>query len=398
MLDQLNRLPDDPILGLVAQAAADHNPQKVDLTIGIYMDENGLCPVFDAVQRAQQQLVAAESTKAYLPAVGDAAFNQGIQQLLFGEDSALLADGRVSSIQTPGGCGAVRIGAEILQAAKPGNRVWISDPTWPVHIPLVGSVGLQFSKYRYYDPATHGVNFEAMVEDLKGVARGEIVLLHGCCHNPSGADLTLAQWSVIADMAESQGFIPFIDIAYQGMGDGLEEDAAGLRLLAQRLPEMVIAASCSKNLGLYRERTGAAVFLCQHADNAQALVSQAKVAARKVYSMPPAHGALLAGKVLSTPELTALWHEELAGVRARINGLRGALSETLGAATNRDFSFIQREKGMFSFLGLSPEQCQRLRAEHSVYLLDSSRINVAGVNGANIDNLATAVAQVCKEG
>ena len=394
MLDSLELLPDDPILGLMAQAAADHNPKKVDLTIGIYMDENGLCPVFEAVSRAQAALVEEEQTKAYIAAAGDTAFNEGVQSLLFGKGSSLLSAGRVSSIQTPGGCGALRIGAEILQAARPGNRVWISDPTWPVHIPLVGSVGLEFANYRYYDATTHGVNFEGMVEDLRGAGRDEIVLLHGCCHNPSGADLSLEQWGVIADMAEAQGFLPFIDIAYQGMGDGLDEDAAGLRLLAERLPEMVIASSCSKNLGLYRERTGAAVFLCRDSANAEALLSQAKVAARKVYSMPPAHGALLAGRVLTDPALAELWRRELGEVRGRINGLRGQLASALGAATGADFSFIQREKGMFSFLGLSPEQCQRLRAEHSVYLLDSSRINVAGVNDRNIADLATAVAAV----
>ncbi|MEM1114495.1 MAG: aromatic amino acid transaminase, partial [Pseudomonadota bacterium] len=271
---------------------------------------------------------------------------------------------------------------------------WISDPTWPVHIPLVGSVGLEFSKYRYYDPANHAVAFDAMVEDLKGASSGDVVLLHGCCHNPCGADLSLDQWGVIADMAEAQGFLPFIDIAYQGMGDGLEEDAAGLRLLASRLPEMVIAASCSKNLGLYRERTGCAVFLCHDEANAQALLSQAKVAARKVYSMPPAHGALLAGRVLSDPALASLWREELTVVRERINGLRSQLKQKLEAATGADFGFIEQEKGMFSFLGLSAEQCQRLRDEHSVYMLDSSRINVAGVNDSNIDYLTQAVAQV----
>lgn len=394
MLDQLERLPDDPILGLVAEAAADNNPDKVDLTIGIYMDENGLCPVFEAIRQAQASLVAEERSKAYLAAAGDADFNRGIRELLFGADNDVLADGRVSSIQTPGGCGALRIGAEILQAARPGNRVWISDPTWPVHIPLVGSVGLEFAKYRYYDPASHGVNFDAMVEDLKAAREGEIVLLHGCCHNPSGADLSLEQWAVLANMAEAQGFVPFVDIAYQGMGDGLDEDAAGLRLLASRLPEMVVASSCSKNLGLYRERTGAAVFLCRDAGNADALLSQAKVAARKVYSMPPAHGALLAGRVLCNEELAAIWRQELGEVRDRINGLRSQLKAALESATGSDFSFIEREKGMFSFLGLAPEQCQRLRAEHSVYLLDSSRINVAGVNDRNIDYLARSVAAV----
>ncbi len=394
MLEQLEQLPADPILGLAAAAKADPNPDKVDLTVGIYMDESGRCPVFEAVRLAQQQLEAEESTKAYLPAPGDAAFNSGMQKLLLGEDSAALLAGRVSSVQTPGGCGALRIGAEIIQAARPGTRVWVSTPTWPVHIPLLGSVGLQFENYRYYDAATHGVDFDGMVEDLKRAREGEVVLLHGCCHNPCGADLDLEQWGVVADMAEAQGFTPFIDIAYQGLGDGLEQDAAGLRLLVERLPEVIIAASCSKNMGLYRERTGLTLFACRDAANAEAILSQALVAARRVYSMPPAHGALIAGRVLSDADLQTLWRSEVELMCARINGLRSQLRSKLEAACGRDFGFIEAEKGMFSFLGLSVDQARALRQEHAVYMLDSSRINVAGVNAGNIDYLAAAVAAV----
>lgn len=394
MLQSLERLPDDPILGLAAACRADPNPNKVDLTIGIYMDEQGLCPVFEAVQQAQQVLMAEETTKAYMPPAGDEAFNRGMQKLLLGEGSVALADGRVGSIQTPGGCGALRIGAEIIQAAKPGTRVWVSNPTWPVHIPLLGSVGLQFETYRYYEPSDHSVDFDGMVEDLKRAEAGEVVLLHGCCHNPCGADLTLAQWQTIASMAQQQGFIPFVDIAYQGLGDGLEKDAAGLRTLVDQLPEVIVAASCSKNMGLYRERTGLTLFVAQGADNATALVSQAKVAARRVYSMPPAHGAIIAGRILEDRALNTLWQKELVAMCERINGLRADLVSKLNASTGRDYSFIQREKGMFSFLGLSVEQAVRLRREHGVYMLDSSRINVAGVNAGNIDYLAEAVAKV----
>ena len=233
-----------------------------------------------------------------------------------------------------------------------------------------------------------------MVEDLKQARAGDVVLLHGCCHNPCGADLSLEQWQVIADMAESMGLIPFVDIAYQGLGDGMEEDAAGLRLLAERVPEMIVAASCSKNLGLYRERTGATIFVCRDGDNAGALVSQALVAARKVYSMPPAHGALIAGRIFGDEQLGQLWRRELVDMCGRINGLRSSLREKLEAASGRDFAFIEKEKGMFSFLGLSAEQAIRLREEHAVYMLNSSRINVAGVNAGNIDYLARAVATV----
>ena len=394
MLQALEQLPVDPILGLSAACRADPNPDKVDLTIGIYMDDSGVCPVFEAVRRAQLELEQEEVTKAYLPPAGDEAFTSGMQRLVLGADCAALADGRVSSIQTPGGCGALRIGAEVIHAAAPGARVWVSDPTWPVHIPLIGSVGLAFGSYRYYQPATHSVDFDGMVADLRQAGAGDVVLLHGCCHNPCGADLDLEQWGVIADMAEAQGFTPFIDIAYQGLADGLETDAAGLRLLVSRLPEVVIAASCSKNMGLYRERTGAAIFVCNDAANAGAVLGQAKAAARRVYSMPPAHGALLAGRILGNAELEALWRGELDTMCARINGLRGELRAALEQASGADFAFIEHERGMFSFLGLSAQQALRLREEFSVYMLDSSRINVAGVNAGNIDYVARAVAAV----
>ena len=394
MLDVLPRLPDDPILGLASACRADPSPHKVDLTVGIYMDEDGVCPVFGAVREAQAALLAEESSKAYLPPAGVPAFNTGMRRLVLGADSVALEDSRVSSIQAPGGCGALRIGAEIAQAAAPGARVWVSDPSWPVHMPLLGSVGLAFETYRYYDAATRGVNFEAMLEDLKPAGRGDLVLLHGCCHNPCGADLSAAQWQALGDRAEAQGFTPFIDIAYQGLGAGLEQDAAGLRHLAARLPEMIIAASCSKNMGLYRERTGCTIFLCKDAANAQAVLSQAKVAARRVYSMPPAHGALLAARVLTDAALTRRWEQELQRMCARINALRADLVDKLQAATGRDFAFIRGEKGMFSFLGLSAAQVDSLRQQHSVYMLGSSRINVAGVNARNIDYLANAVAAV----
>ena len=394
MLDRLERLPADSILGLAAACRADPNPDKVDLTVGIYMDEQGRCPVFEAIRSAQQALVAQEVTKAYMPPAGDEAFIQGMQTLVLGPDSAALAEGRVGSVQAPGGCGALRIGAEVIFRAAPEARVWVSDPTWPVHFPLLGSVGLTFETYRYYDPASHGVNFEGMLADLQRTRPGDVVLLHGCCHNPCGADLSLEQWGEIAALAEQLGFTPFVDIAYQGLGAGLEADAAGLRLLVARLPEVVIAASCSKNMGLYRERAGLAMFVCRDEPSAQAAVSQALVAARGIYSMPPAHGALLAGRVLSDAALAQSWRAELATMCERINGLRRELRHKLAASSGRDFDFIERENGMFSFLGLSTEQVLRLRGEFSVYMLDSSRINVAGVNRRNIDYLAQSVAAV----
>ncbi len=394
MFERLETLPSDPVLGLAAEARADGNPEKVDLTLGVYMDDNGLCPVFEAVQRAQRALVEEETTKVYMPPAGDAAFNEGMRKLVLGEGNSRLGDGLVSSVQTPGGCGALRIGAEVLRAASPSARVWVSDPTWPVHIPLLGSVGLEFATYRYYEPASHGVDFAGMVEDLKHARAGDAVLLHGCCHNPCGADLTLEQWSEIARMAQTQGFTPFVDIAYQGLGDGLEEDAAGLRLLVERLPEVIVAASCSKNMGLYRERTGAALFVCKDAAHAATTTGHALAAARRCYSMPPAHGAIIAGRILSDGALGELWRREVVQMCTRINGLRSQLRQKLEEATGADYAFIESEKGMFSFLGLTAEQAVKLRREHSVYMLDSSRINVAGVNAGNVDYLARAVAAV----
>jgi len=333
MLDQLEQLPADPILGLSAACRADPNPDKVDLTVGIYMDEQGICPVFEAIRQAQQDLVAEEATKAYMPPAGDEAFNRGMRRLVLGDDSPALADERVSSVQTPGGCGALRIGAEIIHAATPGARVWISDPTWPIHIPLVGSVGLQFRTYRYYDPSDHSVDFNGMVEDLKAAGAGDVVLLHGCCHNPCGADLDPGQWEVIAEMAERQGFTPFIDIAYQGLGDGLDQDAAGLRLMVDRLPEVIVAASCSKNMGLYRERTGAALFVCRDRRNADALTSHALTAHRHVVVRRHARGdidldlALLAYAPVAAARQAGIRHGRAGAAAAPARRHRHELAE-----------------------------------------------------------------------
>ena len=394
MFEELPILPPDSILGLAAECRADPNPDKVDLTIGIYMDEAGLCPVFGAVRSAQHQLIEEEVTKAYIPPQGDPRFVDAMIELVLGSERVARRSGGVGAVQSPGGCGAVRLGAEVLKASGTQGRVWVSDPTWPVHVPLITSTGLELSQYRYYDPATHGVNFAAMTADLTAATAGDIVLLHGCCHNPSGADLSPEQWREIAGMAERQGFTPMIDLAYQGFGEGLEADVYGLRHLVDTAPEVVIAASLSKNMGLYRERTGLAIFVGPDARTAEATVSQAKVAARRIYSMPPAHGALVAGRVLTDSELRADWEAELGDMCARINRLRTEFQRRLESATGRDFGFIARENGMFSFLGLTVEQARQLRAERSLYMLDSSRINVASLNAHNMDRVVDAVTSV----
>ena len=394
MFDSLAVLPPDSILGLAAACRADSNPDKVDLTLGVYMDETGLCPVFEAVQQAQRDLVQEEMTKVYMPPQGDAAYLEGVQTLVLGEERRALLGDRLTAVQTPGGCGAVRLGAEVIFAAAPTATVWVSDPTWPVHIPLMGSVGLQFKSYRYYSSAIRGLDFTAMREDLEAASPGDIVLLHGCCHNPSGVDPNAEQWQALATFMAERALVPMVDFAYQGMGAGLSEDAAGLRCLIDHVPEMIIAVSSSKNIGLYRERAGAVMFLGGDARAAEAMASQAVSAARRVYSMPPAHGALLAGRVLSSAALRVQWEAELAQICQRINGLRRDFCDALIAKTDRDFAFISEEHGMFSFLGLSVEQAQRLRNEKSVYVLDSSRINIAGLNAGNMDRVVNAVSAV----
>lgn len=394
MFEELPILPPDSILGLAAACRADPNPDKVDLTIGIYMDEAGLCPVFEAIKQAQRSLVEEEQTKAYIPPQGDPAFLDGMIELVVGSEHLAARADSVGAVQAPGGCGAVRLGAEVLKASGTGGKVWISDPSWPVHVPLITSTGLALSEYRYYDPQTHGVNFEGMIEDLGAAQHGDIVLLHGCCHNPSGADLSREQWETVASMAVEQGFTPMIDLAYQGFGEGLDADVYGLRLLLSNVSEVVIAASLSKNMGLYRERTGIAIFVGPDARTAEATVSQAKAAARRNYSMPPAHGALLAGRVLSNARLRSSWEAELATMCERINTLRTDFQGRLESASGRDFSFVARENGMFSFLGLTVEQARRLRSERSLYMLDSSRINIASLNSDNMDRVVDAVVSV----
>ena len=394
MFDSLPVLPPDSILGLAAACRADPNPDKVDLTLGVYMDETGLCPVFEAVQQAQQALVSEEQTKVYMPPQGDPDYLAGIRSLVLGDVGMASLGDRSSAVQTPGGCGAVRLGAEVLHAAAPTATVWVSDPTWPVHIPLMGSVGLQFKTYRYYSSEMKGLDFDAMISDLQDARSGDVVLLHGCCHNPSGVDPTKEQWATLAELLAERQLLPMIDFAYQGMGAGLDEDAAGIRTVLERVPEMIIAVSSSKNIGLYRERAGAVVFVGGDARAAEAMASQAVSAARRVYSMPPAHGALLAGRVLSSPALRSSWQTELGQICERINGLRGQFRDALTTATGQDFGFIGTEHGMFSFLGLSVEQAQRLREEQSVYMLDSSRINIAGLNANNLGRVVEAVAAV----
>lgn len=395
MFEAIQNLPADPILGLMAAHRADNNPRKIDLGVGVYKDELGRTPVMRAVKAAEKRLLENQDSKTYVAPAGQDSFNQQIAGLIFGDALVNNLGGRRVTFQTPGGCGGLRLGAEFLQKVKPGARIMVSDPTWANHIPLLGEAGLQISKYPYYDYNNHAIRFDAMMDAISQAGAGDLVLLHGCCHNPCGADLDQSQWQAVAELALKNGFTPFIDLAYQGLGDGLDEDAYGVRLLAETLPELVVVSSCSKNFGLYRERTGALTVISSNAESAKAAASQIAFTARGIYSMPPDHGAAVVSEILGDPALRAEWDTELAEVRNRINGLRTELVNALKAqGIDQDFSFIQREKGMFSFLGLSVEQVRSLINDYSIYLVDSSRINIAGINKNNLEYLAGSIKKV----
>ena len=396
MFESLQPVPADPILHLAVMHREDSNPHKVDLGLGVYKDEQGHTPIMRAVDAAEQRILGLEDTKTYVGMAGWARYNQLIAEVVLGAGNALLADKRLAIAQTPGGTGALRVICEFINAAKPGAKVWVGKPTWANHHAIIKSAGLTLDEFPYFDANTHSVDFDAMMAKLEAEAEaGDLVLVHGCCHNPSGADLNLDQWQAFAELANKKGLIPFVDIAYQGMGDGMEEDAAGLRLVADIVEEMVIASSCSKNFGLYRERTGTAIVLTKTADHATVVQGQMNGVIRGNYSMPPSHGALVVQTILDDAELKADWLVELGEVRERIARLRSELVQALNAAgVQQDFSFIERQKGMFSFLGVDKDQVNSLVHNHSVYLVGSSRINVAGLNDSNMANFAKAVAAV----
>ena len=397
MFESLNPVAMDPILGLMAAFRADARTNKIDLGVGVYMNDRGHTPVMTSVKEAETQLMQLETTKAYQGIAGDPDYNQRSLELLFGADHSILNAGRMKSIQAPGGSGALRVGAGVIQRARPDAKLWVGVPTWPNHIPLLGSAGFEIKEYPYYNRDSHQVETDAMMETLRQVPAGDMVLLHGCCHNPTGADLTHEQWDLIADLALERGFVPFIDTAYQGLGDGLEEDAYGLRMMAERLPELVIASSCSKNFGLYRERTGSITFIAETPEQADIVAAQAMSVARQIYSMPPAHGALLVSLILGDQQLRANWEAELTEVRERIQSMRSLLADSIqNNAAGIDFSHIKQQRGMFSFLGLNTAQLDQLREEYGVYIVSSSRVNLAGINSSNIDYLGSSILSVLK--
>ncbi|MEM7226544.1 MAG: amino acid aminotransferase [Pseudomonadota bacterium] len=393
MFDHFEPMAADPILSVVTAYRADQRPEKMDLGIGIYRDESGATPIMAAVREAEARLIESETTKAYVSPIGDEVFNGKLVDQIFGQDHPERS--RVRAIQTPGGSGALRMLADLVRSARPEAKMWLSEPTWPNHKLIFGSAGFEMIDYPYFDPATRSVSFGAMMEHLSQAAKGDVVLLHGCCHNPSGADLTQSQWEEIADLLVDRNLLPFIDIAYQGLGDGMEEDAAGLRLLAERVPEMLVATSCSKNFGLYRDRAGAALLLASSSKQADVTRQHLVRAVRGCYSMPPDHPGRIVITILQDEGLNRIWIDELDAMRARITSLRQKTAEALRQRSNSDrFDFLAEHRGLFSLTGLTPEQVARLAQDHAIYLIGDGRMNVASLRESKVEVFAEAVMAV----
>lgn len=389
--------PPDPILGLTEAYQADPNPNKVNLGVGVYQDENGRVPVLATVREAERRWYDQETSKAYLPIDGVPAYNKGVQALLFGPGAAVLAQNRVVTVQTLGGTGALRVGADFLKKFFPRARVWISDPSWENHRAVFEAAGLLVSAYPYYDPATHGLDFASMIGTLEQVPDGDVVLLHASCHNPTGVDLSRDQWEQLADLFGRKRLIPFVDFAYQGFDKGIDEDAFAVRLFAEKGLNFLVASSFSKNFSLYRERVGALSIVGADRHEAARILSQIKRVIRTNWSNPPSHGAQVVALVLGDSDLRAQWEEEVRHMRERIRRMRRLFVEKLhGEGLERDFSFIEKQNGMFSFSGLEPRVVDELRQKYSLYIVRSGRICVAAMNEKNIDYICRAIASVLR--
>ena len=392
MLEALKAQPQDKILQLIALFRDDPRTDKIDLGVGVYKDPTGLTPVMRAVKAAEKKIWEAETTKTYTALAGEPAYNAAMVELILAD---AVARDRVASVATPGGTGAIRQGLELIRMVAPGAKVWLSNPTWPNHPSIIKYLGMPMGEYRYFDSATGSVDFDGMLADLAQVAAGDVVLLHGCCHNPTGANLAADQWETVCDALIARGAVPLIDLAYQGFGDGLDADAAATRRVAQRFPEALIAASCSKNFGIYRERTGVLIAVSASADQTAVTQGNLNFLNRQNFSFPPDHGARIVSTIMGDAALRADWMAELEEVRLNMLGLRQALAAALRAETNSDrFDFVARHRGMFSRLGLTEEQVLRLREEHGIYMVGDSRINIAGLNAQTVPVLARAVASV----
>jgi aspartate aminotransferase len=394
LFQHLNQLNPDAILGLMAKFRTDPFPGKVDLGVGVFRDLTGNTPVLECVRRAEQALLASQTTKSYVAPAGRTEFNAAVEELVLGSTHAVRRERRARTVQAPGGCGALRLGAELIHAASPSATVWVSDPTWGNHVPLLGSSGLKLERYPYYDAAAHELRFDAMLERLDRAAAGDVVLIHACCHNPSGADLRPAEWGSLIELLQRRHLVPFLDLAYQGFSADLNADVAGLRRVAQSVPEALIATSFSKNLGLYRERVGALIVISANESHAEAVQSHVLHIARGIYSMPPDHGAAIAASIFNDANLRESWIGELAAMRNRINDMRVLLAANLRAAVgDNSFDFIEGQRGMFSLLGVTNAVVDRLREQHHIYMTGDSRMNLAGIMPHNVAYVAEAIAK-----
>lgn len=395
MFEKIIAAPADPILGLTDIFRADSRPNKINLGIGVYKDETGKTPVLTSVKKAEQYLLENEITKNYLGIEGIPEFANCTQELLFGQHSHIITDKRARTAQTPGGTGALRVAADFIATQTSAKRIWISNPSWPNHKNVFSAAGLEVLEYDYYDAANHCLDFAGLLTSLKQAQTGDVVLFHGCCHNPTGIDPTPEQWAQLAELSSANGWLPLFDFAYQGFAKGLEEDAQGLRIFASKHQELIIASSYSKNFGLYNERVGACTLVAANAEIADRAFSQVKSAIRANYSNPPAHGAAIVAAILSNEALRAIWEQELTDMRQRIHRMRQLLVNTLQEkGAKQDFSFIINQNGMFSFSGLNKEQVLRLRNEFGVYAVNSGRINVAGMTPDNMSQLCEAIVAV----
>ena len=395
MFERLDMAPPDAILGLTAAFREDPNPRKINLGVGVYQDSQGRTPVLPSVEAAEQRVLQAGPIEGYLPIDGLPEYAALVQALVFGADHPVIREQRVATSHTPGGTGALRIAADFIQTQYPGARIWMSEPTWVNHGSIFEAAGIGTASYPYYDAAAHGSAVEPLTGALRKVPAGDVVLLHGCCHNPTGVDPALDQWQQLSEICGQAGWLPFFDFAYQGLGNGLEDDAAAVRAFAVPGRDMLVASSFSKNFGLYCQRVGALSLVASTPEAAKAAQSHVKRSIRANYSNPPAHGARLVVAVLSDPELRARWERDVKDIRDRINTMRKQFVDTLKAkGITQDFSFIQNQKGMFSFSGLTKDQVDALRKNYGIYIVGSGRINVAGMTAANMDYLCEAIASV----
>ena len=395
MFDRIETAPPDPILGLEEAFKRDPNPGKINLAAGVYKDPAGNTPVLRVVKRAEQQILQDESSKSYLGIAGAPEYAAAVQDLLFGSGHPIVTHRRTVTAHAPGGTGALRVAAEFIKKANPDARVWLSQPTWPNHANVMRAAGLAVEIYPYFDASANRLAFDALLETLAQLPEGDVVVLHGGCHNPTGIDPSPAQWATIADVLAARRALPLVDFAYQGFAEGINEDAAGVLALCSRMSELLIASSYSKNFGLYNERVGALTLVAASQAAAEASLSQIKSIIRANYSNPPAHGAKIVTMILRSPELRADWEIEVAGMRGRIHQMRRRFVQELAAlGVERDFSFIERQHGMFSFTGLTKDQVRMLRDQYAIYIVDSGRINVAGITEANLPVLSQAIAAV----